>query len=96
MSLGLSHVTQVWASALSELQQPPADKLGVLLRVCGGEDGHSGALRPKDAGAVVDARISTCAVQLRSVSTPPLHLGEIVQHDEPCDLQTQHTGWAVV
>lgn len=71
MSLGLSHVTQVWASALSELQQPPADKLGVLLRVCGGEDGHSGALRPKDAGAVVDARISTCAVQLRSVSTPP-------------------------
>jgi hypothetical protein len=40
--LGLPRVVQIWANQLAELDPVPAEKLDVLLRVCGGGSGNEG------------------------------------------------------
>ncbi|WIA31066.1 hypothetical protein OEZ86_001095 [Tetradesmus obliquus] len=42
LQLGLPRVVQIWASQLAELDPVPADKLDVLLRVCGGGSANEG------------------------------------------------------
>uniref|UniRef100_A0A383V936 1-phosphatidylinositol 4-kinase n=1 Tax=Tetradesmus obliquus TaxID=3088 RepID=A0A383V936_TETOB len=42
LQLGLPRVVQMWASQLAELDPVPADKLDVLLRVCGGGSANEG------------------------------------------------------
>jgi hypothetical protein len=42
LQLGLPRVVQIWANQLAELDPVPAEKLDVLLRVCGGSSGNEG------------------------------------------------------
>lgn len=52
LQLGLPRVVQIWASQLAELDPVPADKLDVLLRVCGGGSANEGERLSRCCAAV--------------------------------------------
>jgi hypothetical protein len=52
LQLGLPRVVQIWASQLAELDPVPAEKLDVLLRVCGGGSANEGKSCFRAAAAV--------------------------------------------